>query len=107
MDGVNEPYENGKILNLLDPDAEKQTFGQTSQKWPNLRDENGILLLKLFQNTKLPDPHILTPLTTSIRYYGTHPDKRQRMAQTRKSSANTRCKKQAKNKPKPIIFPFP
>ncbi|MFS7954964.1 hypothetical protein Hanom_Chr07g00636881 [Helianthus anomalus] len=36
MDGVNEPDENGKISNLLDPDAEKQTFrdditGQTSR----------------------------------------------------------------------------
>ncbi|MFS7897077.1 putative RNA helicase [Helianthus anomalus] len=34
MNGVNEPDENGNILNLLDPNAEKQT-------WPNLRDENG------------------------------------------------------------------
>ncbi|MFS8033839.1 hypothetical protein Hanom_Chr17g01574291 [Helianthus anomalus] len=36
MDGVNEPDENGKISNLLDPDAEKQTFGRKSQNWPNL-----------------------------------------------------------------------
>ncbi|MFS7940791.1 hypothetical protein Hanom_Chr05g00468521 [Helianthus anomalus] len=28
MDGVNEPDENGKISNLLDPDVEKQTFGR-------------------------------------------------------------------------------
>ncbi|MFS7974284.1 hypothetical protein Hanom_Chr09g00866771 [Helianthus anomalus] len=41
MDGVNKPDKNG---NLLDPDAKKQTFGRKSQKWPNLRDENGILL---------------------------------------------------------------
>ncbi|MFS7906830.1 hypothetical protein Hanom_Chr01g00063841 [Helianthus anomalus] len=31
MDGVNEPDENGKISNLLDPDVEKQTFGRNSQ----------------------------------------------------------------------------
>ncbi|MFS7954903.1 hypothetical protein Hanom_Chr07g00636101 [Helianthus anomalus] len=37
MDGVNAPDENGKISNLMDPDAEKQTFGQKSQNWPNLR----------------------------------------------------------------------
>ncbi|MFS7958319.1 hypothetical protein Hanom_Chr07g00676861 [Helianthus anomalus] len=40
MDGVNEPDENGKVSNLLDPDAEKQTFGRKSQNQPNLRDEN-------------------------------------------------------------------
>ncbi|MFS7898308.1 hypothetical protein Hanom_Chr17g01540221 [Helianthus anomalus] len=39
MDGVNESDENGKTSNLLDPDAEKQTFGRKSQKEPNLRDE--------------------------------------------------------------------
>ncbi|MFS8011676.1 hypothetical protein Hanom_Chr14g01311831 [Helianthus anomalus] len=39
MDGVDELDENGKISNLLDPDAEKQTFGRKSQNWPNLRDE--------------------------------------------------------------------
>ncbi|MFS7951782.1 hypothetical protein Hanom_Chr07g00599211 [Helianthus anomalus] len=44
MDGVNKPDENGKISNLLDPDAEKQTFGKKSQNWPNLKDENSILL---------------------------------------------------------------
>ncbi|MFS7931845.1 hypothetical protein Hanom_Chr04g00360821 [Helianthus anomalus] len=38
MDGVNKPDENGKISNLLDPDAKKQTFGRKSQNWPNLRD---------------------------------------------------------------------
>ncbi|MFS7967157.1 hypothetical protein Hanom_Chr09g00782471 [Helianthus anomalus] len=38
-DGINKPNENGKISNLLDPDAEKQTFGRKSQNWPNLRDE--------------------------------------------------------------------
>ncbi|MFS7941148.1 hypothetical protein Hanom_Chr05g00472761 [Helianthus anomalus] len=32
MDGVNELDENGNISNLLDPDAENQTFGQKSQK---------------------------------------------------------------------------
>ncbi|MFS7984685.1 hypothetical protein Hanom_Chr11g00989451 [Helianthus anomalus] len=37
MDGVNEPDEHGKISNLLDSDAEKQTFGRKSQKWPNLK----------------------------------------------------------------------
>ncbi|MFS7985826.1 hypothetical protein Hanom_Chr11g01003191 [Helianthus anomalus] len=47
MDGVNEPDENGKISNLLDTDAEKQTFGRKSQTWPNLRDENGILLFRV------------------------------------------------------------
>ncbi|MFS8027986.1 hypothetical protein Hanom_Chr16g01505161 [Helianthus anomalus] len=31
MDGVNESDENGKILNLLVPDAKKQTFGRKSQ----------------------------------------------------------------------------
>ncbi|MFS7910781.1 hypothetical protein Hanom_Chr02g00110221 [Helianthus anomalus] len=36
MDGVNELDENSKISNLLDPDAEKQTFGRKSQNWPNL-----------------------------------------------------------------------
>ncbi|MFS7917004.1 hypothetical protein Hanom_Chr03g00183951 [Helianthus anomalus] len=46
MDGVNEADENGKILNLLNPDVEKQTFGRKSQNWPNLWDENGILLKK-------------------------------------------------------------
>ncbi|KAJ0605968.1 putative transcription factor Hap2/NF-YA family [Helianthus annuus] len=35
MDGVDEADENGKILNLLDLDVEKQTFGQKSQNWPN------------------------------------------------------------------------
>ncbi|MFS7901772.1 hypothetical protein Hanom_Chr01g00003611 [Helianthus anomalus] len=44
MDGVNEPDENGKILNLLDPDEEKQTFGRKSQNCSNAGDENGILL---------------------------------------------------------------
>ncbi|KAJ0854090.1 hypothetical protein HanRHA438_Chr14g0658711 [Helianthus annuus] len=44
MDGVNELDETGNISNLLDPDAEKQTFGRKSQKWPNLRDENDILV---------------------------------------------------------------
>ncbi|MFS8006290.1 hypothetical protein Hanom_Chr14g01247491 [Helianthus anomalus] len=39
MNGVNELDENGKISNLLDPDAKKQTFGLKSQNWPNLRDE--------------------------------------------------------------------
>ncbi|MFS7941929.1 hypothetical protein Hanom_Chr06g00482071 [Helianthus anomalus] len=43
MDGVNDPDENGKISNLLDPDAGKPTFGRKSQNWPNLRDENDIL----------------------------------------------------------------
>ncbi|MFS8030052.1 hypothetical protein Hanom_Chr17g01529571 [Helianthus anomalus] len=44
MDGVNEPDENDKILNFLDPNAEKQTYEQKSQNWPNLRDENCLLL---------------------------------------------------------------
>ncbi|MFS7901647.1 hypothetical protein Hanom_Chr01g00002131 [Helianthus anomalus] len=52
MDGVNEPEENGKISNLLDPNAEKQTFGRKSQNWPNLKDENGILLSYWKINTK-------------------------------------------------------
>ncbi|MFS7924352.1 hypothetical protein Hanom_Chr03g00271581 [Helianthus anomalus] len=39
MDGVNEPDENGKISKLLDPDAEKQTFGRKLQNWSNLKDE--------------------------------------------------------------------
>ncbi|MFS7934173.1 hypothetical protein Hanom_Chr05g00388501 [Helianthus anomalus] len=39
MDGVNEPNENAKISSLLDPDAKKQSFGQKSQNWPNLRDD--------------------------------------------------------------------
>ncbi|MFS7926222.1 putative protein kinase AGC-NDR family [Helianthus anomalus] len=40
MDRVNELDEFGKISNLLDPDAEKQTFRRKSQNWPNLRDEH-------------------------------------------------------------------
>ncbi|MFS8001654.1 hypothetical protein Hanom_Chr13g01192871 [Helianthus anomalus] len=39
MDGVNEPDENGKISNLLNPDAEKQTLGRsrkTSQTWTKM-----------------------------------------------------------------------
>ncbi|MFS7940215.1 hypothetical protein Hanom_Chr05g00461711 [Helianthus anomalus] len=40
MDGSNEPDENGKISNLLDPNAKKQTFGRLAKpqgrKWrPN------------------------------------------------------------------------
>ncbi|MFS8010387.1 hypothetical protein Hanom_Chr14g01296421 [Helianthus anomalus] len=33
MDGVNDLGENSKISNLLDPDAEKQTFRRKSQNW--------------------------------------------------------------------------
>ncbi|MFS7914856.1 hypothetical protein Hanom_Chr02g00158461 [Helianthus anomalus] len=44
MDGVDDLDEKGKISNFLNPDAEKQTFGRKSQNWPNMRDENGILL---------------------------------------------------------------
>ncbi|KAF5784039.1 hypothetical protein HanXRQr2_Chr11g0514931 [Helianthus annuus] len=44
MDGVNESDENDKILNLLDSDAEKQSFGRKSQNSPKLKDKNGILL---------------------------------------------------------------
>ncbi|MFS7955526.1 hypothetical protein Hanom_Chr07g00643721 [Helianthus anomalus] len=39
MDGVNEPDENGKISNLLDPDAEKQTFARKLQTSPNFREK--------------------------------------------------------------------
>ncbi|MFS7968216.1 hypothetical protein Hanom_Chr09g00794861 [Helianthus anomalus] len=39
MDGVNELDKNCKISNLLHPDAEKQTYGRTLQKWPTLRDK--------------------------------------------------------------------
>ncbi|KAJ0952678.1 hypothetical protein HanPSC8_Chr02g0075101 [Helianthus annuus] len=46
MNGVNEMDENGKISNLLNPDAEKQTFRRKSQNLPNLRDENDIFTLK-------------------------------------------------------------
>ncbi|MFS7916134.1 hypothetical protein Hanom_Chr02g00173571 [Helianthus anomalus] len=46
MDADNEPDEKDKIPNLLNPDAEKQTFGRKSQNWPNLMDENDILLNK-------------------------------------------------------------
>ncbi|MFS7907414.1 hypothetical protein Hanom_Chr01g00071111 [Helianthus anomalus] len=46
MDGVNELGENGKISNILDPDAKKQTFKRRSQNWPNLRVENDNLLDK-------------------------------------------------------------
>ncbi|MFS7916152.1 hypothetical protein Hanom_Chr02g00173751 [Helianthus anomalus] len=45
-----------KILNLLDPDAEKQTFGRKSQNWPNLRDKNGILLINFLPINKLNGP---------------------------------------------------
>ncbi|KAJ0872632.1 hypothetical protein HanRHA438_Chr11g0526021 [Helianthus annuus] len=44
MYGVNELDENGKISNLLDPDAKKQAFVQKPQNWSNLRDVNGIFL---------------------------------------------------------------
>ncbi|MFS7999077.1 hypothetical protein Hanom_Chr12g01161741 [Helianthus anomalus] len=54
MDGVKEPDENGKISNLLDPDAEKQTFGRKSQNWLNLRGENGILLYQESYIFELP-----------------------------------------------------
>ncbi|MFS7949682.1 hypothetical protein Hanom_Chr06g00574451 [Helianthus anomalus] len=50
MDGVNEPDENGELSNLLDLDAKKQTFGRKSQNWPNLDDENGILLYLIYKN---------------------------------------------------------
>ncbi|MFS8004637.1 hypothetical protein Hanom_Chr13g01228151 [Helianthus anomalus] len=50
MNGVNEPEENGKISNLLNLDAEKQTFGRKSQNWLNLMDKNSILLY-FFLNT--------------------------------------------------------
>ncbi|MFS7930910.1 hypothetical protein Hanom_Chr04g00349801 [Helianthus anomalus] len=53
MDGVNGPDENGKISSLLDPDAEKQTFGRKSQNLTNLKDENGILLFNKTQHKKL------------------------------------------------------
>ncbi|MFS7989458.1 hypothetical protein Hanom_Chr11g01047091 [Helianthus anomalus] len=49
MDGVNELDENDKISNVLDPDAEKQTFGRKSQNWPTLKGENGILLYNFLQ----------------------------------------------------------
>ncbi|MFS7931815.1 hypothetical protein Hanom_Chr04g00360451 [Helianthus anomalus] len=52
MDGINEPDGNGEILNLMDPDAEKQTFGRKSQNWPNLRGENGILFFLKYLNTQ-------------------------------------------------------
>ncbi|MFS7888445.1 putative glycerol-3-phosphate 1-O-acyltransferase [Helianthus anomalus] len=52
MDGVNKPDENGKISNLLYPDAKKQTFGRKSQNWQNLKDENGIFLY--IRSTLLP-----------------------------------------------------
>ncbi|MFS7948663.1 hypothetical protein Hanom_Chr06g00562561 [Helianthus anomalus] len=45
MNGVNELDENDRISNLLDPDAEKQTFGRKSQNCSNLSDENDILLV--------------------------------------------------------------
>ncbi|MFS7910194.1 hypothetical protein Hanom_Chr02g00103381 [Helianthus anomalus] len=51
MDGVNEPDENGKISNLLDLDAEKQTFERKSQIWTNLSDENGNLPKKKLQES--------------------------------------------------------
>ncbi|MFS7940877.1 hypothetical protein Hanom_Chr05g00469471 [Helianthus anomalus] len=50
MDGVDEPDRNHKISNVLDPDAEKQTFGRKSQNWLNLMDENGILLKKCLKS---------------------------------------------------------
>ncbi|KAM0068892.1 hypothetical protein Hdeb2414_s0002g00078151 [Helianthus debilis subsp. tardiflorus] len=52
MDGVNELDENSKISNPLDPDAERQTFKRKSQNWPNLKDENCILLyLKRYEGS--------------------------------------------------------
>ncbi|MFS8021562.1 hypothetical protein Hanom_Chr16g01428871 [Helianthus anomalus] len=49
MDGVNESDENGKIL--LDPGAEKQTFGRKSQKWPAvIVDIDSSFLTSLIQN---------------------------------------------------------
>ncbi|MFS7957514.1 hypothetical protein Hanom_Chr07g00667221 [Helianthus anomalus] len=66
MDGVNEPDENGKILNLLDPNAEKQTFGRKSQNWPNLRDENGIFLITFLSSNVT---YILKKMSLSIVAY--------------------------------------
>ncbi|MFS7988921.1 hypothetical protein Hanom_Chr11g01040541 [Helianthus anomalus] len=48
MDGFNEPDENGKISNLLDPDAEKQTFGRKSQNCPNLRTKMAFYIKKKY-----------------------------------------------------------
>ncbi|MFS7998336.1 hypothetical protein Hanom_Chr12g01152531 [Helianthus anomalus] len=39
MDGVSDPDDNGMISNLLDLDAEKQTFERNLQNWLNLTDE--------------------------------------------------------------------
>ncbi|MFS7999358.1 hypothetical protein Hanom_Chr12g01165101 [Helianthus anomalus] len=72
MDGVNEPDENGKISNFLDPDAEKQTFGRKLQNWPNLRDENGIFtrpfIRKQLDNAYLPIP-VIEEVTELNRQY--------------------------------------
>ncbi|MFS7956093.1 hypothetical protein Hanom_Chr07g00650501 [Helianthus anomalus] len=46
MDGVNKLDEMARFQKLLDPDVEKQTFGRKSQNWQNLKEENGILLMK-------------------------------------------------------------
>ncbi|MFS7925907.1 hypothetical protein Hanom_Chr04g00290721 [Helianthus anomalus] len=53
MDGVNEPDENGKISNLLDPDAKKQTFGRKSQNWPNHRDEMAFYSINMHKSHKI------------------------------------------------------
>ncbi|MFS7998340.1 hypothetical protein Hanom_Chr12g01152571 [Helianthus anomalus] len=55
MDGVNKLDENGKCSNLLDPDAEKQTFVRKLQNWPNLRDKNEILFFHKFRAVWLED----------------------------------------------------
>ncbi|MFS7984492.1 putative TRAPP II complex, TRAPPC10 protein [Helianthus anomalus] len=64
MDGVNELDENDKISNLLEPDVEKQTFGRKSQNWPNLKDENGILLFDFLGVISTQRPSIANGLRT-------------------------------------------
>ncbi|MFS8028210.1 hypothetical protein Hanom_Chr16g01507801 [Helianthus anomalus] len=67
MDEVNEPDENGKISNLLDPDAKKQTFERKSQNLPNLRDENGILLYNLFMNIPFQENYLSSSVCKIFR----------------------------------------
>ncbi|MFS7916413.1 hypothetical protein Hanom_Chr02g00176841 [Helianthus anomalus] len=47
MDGVNELDENGKFSNLLDPNAEKQTFGRKFAKLAKPQGRKWHFTLKL------------------------------------------------------------
>ncbi|MFS7951029.1 hypothetical protein Hanom_Chr07g00590271 [Helianthus anomalus] len=60
MDGVNEPDEHGKISNLTDPDAERQTFGRKSQIGQTSEIQNGILFPILVKKWLMVDNTIVS-----------------------------------------------